>query len=201
MSSKKDPKTGRSDWDNLKNAMAALTKMRIFLDDSSALTITELRAKVKAIALENKLDVVIVDYLQLIDGELGSGDMRVQEVSKISRNLKALARELKVPIIALSQLSRNIERREGFRKVPQLSDLRESGSIEQDADVVLFIHREISKQEEEEGRQYDPEEIQDTELIVAKNRNGEIGKVYLEFFRRHATFRQSTEPAVTYART
>jgi replicative DNA helicase len=96
-------------------------------------------------------------------------------------------------------LSRNIERREGFRKVPQLSDLRESGSIEQDADIVLFIHREVTEEEEKGGRQYDPDEVQDTQLIVAKNRNGEIGKVYLEFFRRYAAFKPSTQPAVTYA--
>jgi replicative DNA helicase len=198
MSEKKDS-DGKSDWDRLTDAMTRLARMKIFIDDSSSLTVTELRAKVKTMALQNKVDVVIVDYLQLIDGELGDGDMRVQEVSKISRNLKALAREMKVPVIALSQLSRNIERREGFKKVPQLSDLRESGSIEQDADIVLFIHREVTEEEEKSGRQYDPDEVQDTQLIVAKNRNGEVGKVYLEFFRRYATFKPSTQPAVTYA--
>jgi len=202
MSDKKERRPGepepKSDWECLRTAMARLDAMRIFVDDSSSLTISELRAKVKAIALEHQgLDLVVVDYLQLIDGELGSGDLRVQEVSKISRSLKALARELDVPVMALSQLSRNIERREGFRKVPQLSDLRESGAIEQDADVVLFIHREMSEDEEKEGRQYEPENEQETQLIIAKNRNGAIGKVYLLFFRKYATFLQQNQPAIT----
>ncbi|MFH1676362.1 MAG: replicative DNA helicase, partial [bacterium] len=189
---------GKTDWDRLNEAMRRLGSFKLFIDDSSSLTISELRAKIKTIALEHELDMVIVDYLQLIDGELGAGDMRVQEVTKISRNLKGLARELHVPVLTLSQLSRHIERREGFKKIPQLSDLRESGAIEQDADVVLFIHREITEEDEREGRQYDPDDVQDTQLIVAKNRNGAIGKVYLEFFRRFATFKQSTQPPVTY---
>lgn len=194
---KKDA-NGLNDWDRLKIAMSELGKMKIFIDDSSALTLTGLRAEVKAIALEQGLDVVIIDYLQLIDGELGAGDMRVQEVSKISRSLKALARELQVPVIALSQLSRHIERREGRKKVPQLSDLRESGSIEQDADVVLFIHREIDESAEEEGRQYDPNEVEDTQLIVAKNRNGRIGIVEMEFLRSFATFVLSDRKSRTF---
>ena len=193
---KEKDESGLTDWERVKGAMGSLGSMRIFIDDSSALTISELRAKVKAIALEYKLDIVIVDYLQLIDGEIGGGEMRVQEVTKISRSLKALARELKVPVIALSQLSRLIERREG--RVPVLSDLRESGAIEQDADVVLFIHREVTEEEEKDGRQYDPSEVQDTQLIIAKNRNGAIGRVYLEFFRRYATFEASVRPPVTY---
>ncbi len=198
---KKDSR-GFSDWDRLGAAMSALDKMKIFVDDSSSLTISELRAKVKAIALEqNGLDLIIVDYLQLIDGELGAGDLRVQEVSKISRCLKSLARELGVPVMALSQLSRHIERREGHKKIPQLSDLRESGAIEQDADVVLFIHREISEEDEKEGRQYEPEDEQETQLIVAKNRNGAIGKVYLLFLRKYATFVQLDQPPITFHNT
>ena len=198
LSEKKDT-SGLDDWDRLRGAMAKLDKMPIFIDDSSSLTISELRAKVKSIALEHSgIDMVVVDYLQLIDGELGSGDMRVQEVSKISRQLKALARELKVPVIALSQLSRHIERREGHKKIPQLSDLRESGAIEQDADVVLFIHREISEEEERDGSQYAPDPEQETQLLVAKNRNGAIGKVYLLFMRKYATFVQLDQPPITY---
>ncbi len=198
LSDRKDS-DGMTDWDRLRMAMSTIDPMRIFVDDSSSLTISELRAKVKAIKLEQEgLDLVVVDYLQLIDGELGSGDMRVQEVSKISRNLKSLARELECPVIALSQLSRNIERREGAKRIPQLSDLRESGAIEQDADVVLFIHREISEDEQAEGRQYEPDNEQETQLIIAKNRNGAIGKVFLLFLRRYATFLQLDQPPVTY---
>jgi len=201
LSDKKDSK-GLTDWDRLRNAMSVLDPMRIFIDDESSLTISELRAKVKAIKLEQQgLDLVVVDYLQLIDGELGSGDMRVQEVSKISRNLKALARELETPVMALSQLSRHIERREGRKKIPQLSDLRESGAIEQDADVVLFIHRDISEEEEQEGRQYDPDDEQETQLIVAKNRNGAIGKIFLLFLRKYATFLPLDQPPITYRST
>jgi len=199
LSRKQDSVTGLSDWDRLTEAMSRMNSMEFFIDDSSALTISSLRAKVKSIALEQGgLDVVIVDYLQLIDGELGSGDMRVQEVSKISRNLKALARELGVPVIALSQLSRHIERREGHKKVPQLSDLRESGAIEQDADVVLFIHRDVSEEDEKEGRQYEPDNEQETQLIIAKNRNGAVGKVFLLFLRNYTTFVQLDQPPVTF---
>lgn len=201
LSEKKD-REGMDDWDRLRSAMGKLDSMQIFIDDSSSLTISELRAKVKAIALEhNGIDMVIVDYLQLIDGELGSGDMRVQEVSKISRYLKALARELKVPVVALSQLSRHIERREGHKKIPQLSDLRESGAIEQDADVVLFIHRELTEEQEKDGVQYQPEDEQETTLLVAKNRNGAIGKVYLLFRRKYATFVQLDQPPITFHNT
>ena len=196
LSEKKDS-SGINDWDRVTGAMSELNKFKIFIDDSSSLTISEIRAKVKGIALENEgIDMVVVDYLQLIDGEIGAGDYRVQEVSKISRSLKALARELGVPVIALSQLSRNIERREGFKRIPQLSDLRESGAIEQDADVVLFIHREISQEEEEEGRQYQPDNEQETQLIIAKNRNGAIGKVFLLFLRNFATFVTLDQPPI-----
>jgi replicative DNA helicase len=196
LSDKRDSKD-KTDWDRLKDGMDVLSTLKVFIDDTSALTLTELRARVKTIALEQGLDLVIIDYLQMIDGELG-GEFRVQEVSRISRGLKALARELQVPVIALSQLSRNIERREGHKKVPQLSDLRESGSIEQDADVVMFIHRELS--EDEEREQYDFEEVEDTQLIIAKNRNGEVGKIQLEFLRKYATFKLSTEPAQRFSR-
>jgi len=198
LSEKKDSE-GKTDWSRLTDAMAKLDPMQIYIDDTSALTVSELRAKVKAMKLEQGgLDLVVIDYLQLINGDGGGYDMRVQEVSKISRNLKALAREIEAPVLALSQLSRHIERREGHRKVPQLSDLRESGSIEQDADVVLFIHREVSEQEEAEGRQYEPDNEQETQLIIAKNRNGAIGKVFLLFMRRFATFVQLDEPPVTF---
>jgi len=198
LSDRKDT-DGKTDWNRLTDAMARLDKMQIYIDDTSSLAISELRAKVKAMKLEQgKLDLVVIDYLQLLNGELGSGDMRVQEVSKISRSLKALAREIDAPILALSQLSRHIEYRAGLKKVPQLSDLRESGSIEQDADVVLFIHREVTEQEEQAGRQYEPDNEQETQLIIAKNRNGAIGKVFLLFLRRFATFVQLDEPPVTF---
>jgi len=201
--SDKEDREGNSDWARLRITLAMLDKMAIYIDDSSALTISELIAKVKAIKLEQEgLDLVVVDYLQLIDGELGSGEMRVQEVSKISRNLKALARDVEAPVLALSQLSRNIERREGHKRVPQLSDLRESGAIEQDADVVLFIHREISDKDPEESYERDADETEYTKIIIAKNRNGKVGSVEMVFVRQYATFEQQYQPKVkTYSNT
>lgn len=191
---------GLSDYDRIGKAIGILNKAKLFVDDTPSVTITELRAKIKAIKLEHGLDIVIVDYLQLIDGEMGGGDVRVQEVSRISRGLKSLARELQVPVLALSQLSRNLEHREGKKRVPRLSDLRESGAIEQDADLVMFIHRDIDEEEESQMTRYEGPSVQDTQLIVAKNRNGSTGIVQLEFFKTIFTFKQSTEPPVKWRR-
>jgi replicative DNA helicase len=133
----------------------------IFLDDTPAITPLALRTKCRRLDLEFGLDLVIVDYLQLMTGDSRT-DNRVQEVSNISRNLKVLAKELNIPVLAAAQLSRAVEHREG--KKPQLSDLRESGSLEQDADIVMFIHREVDNPEESKNNE--------AKMIVAKHRNG-----------------------------
>lgn len=160
----------------LEHALNYLAEAAIWVDDTPSIPIMELRSKARRLAAEvgsEGLDLLIVDYLQLIVGD--GGESRVQEIGQISRALKALARELNVPIIALSQLSRAVEQRSPH--IPQLSDLRESGSIEQDADVVLFLYREDK---------YNPESDQKgvTDIIVAKHRNGPTGKVQLLFMER-----------------
>jgi len=135
------------------------------------------RTKARRLQAEHGLDLLIVDYLQLMQGK--RSENRVQEIADISRGLKSLARELDVPVVALSQLSRAVESRTGHR--PQLSDLRESGSIEQDADIVMFIHREDKFDHESEKKNL-------AELIVAKHRNGPIGQIPLRFFENNARF-------------
>lgn len=168
------------------HAIGNLSEAPVYIDDSPQLRISEIRAKARRLNFENKLDLIIVDYLQLLQGESSNGrDNRVQEISYISRALKGIARELNVPIIALSQLSRAVEGRPSH--LPQLSDLRESGSIEQDADIVIFIYREeVYFKEEEWAAQFPdkeyPREIAD--IIIAKHRNGPIGTVKVRF--RHA---------------
>jgi replicative DNA helicase len=144
----------------------------------------EMRAKARRLKAEHGLSLVIVDYLQLMSG-YGRFENRVQEISGISRGLKALAKELEVPVIALSQLSRAPEQRQGDHR-PQLSDLRESGSIEQDADVVLFIYREevYKRDEENEGK---------ADLIISKQRNGPIGVVKLAFLKQYTKFENLLE--------
>ena len=157
---------GKDDFRQLIDALAVVTRAPLYIDDSSSLTIMEMRAKARRLKAEHGLSLLIVDYLQLMSG-YGRVENRVQEISGISRGLKALAKELEVPVIALSQLSRAPEQRQGDHR-PQLSDLRESGSIEQDADVVLFIYREevYKRDEENEGK---------ADLIISKQRNGPIG--------------------------
>ncbi len=167
------------DWNKLASAMGKLADSPIFIDDSPGATVMDLRAKCRRLCMEQKdMGMIIIDYLQLMEGT-GSKD-RVQEISKISRGLKGLARELKVPVIALSQLSRAVESRTDKR--PMLSDLRESGSIEQDADIVMFIYRD---------EYYNPESAENNnkgkaEIIIAKQRNGPVGKVDL-LFHNHIT--------------
>jgi replicative DNA helicase len=174
------------DENKIMHAIGHLSEAPIFIDDSAQLRMSELRAKAQRLNFEHKLDLLIVDYLQLLQGESSSGrDNRVQEISYISRSLKGIARELNVPVIALSQLSRAVEWRSSH--VPQLSDLRESGSIEQDADIVIFIYRdEVYFKEEEWAAQFPdkeyPREIAD--IIIAKHRNGPTGTVKVRF--RHA---------------
>lgn len=162
------------DWAKLARAMNEMGDSPIYIDDSPGLSISELRAKCRRLCMKEKeLGLIIIDYLQLMEGSENRRQDRVQEISSISRGLKGLARELNVPIIALSQLSRAVESRQN--KKPMLSDLRESGSIEQDADIVMFIYRE---------EYYDPDNIEKknkAEIIVAKQRNGPIGSVELLF--------------------
>ncbi len=169
----------RPDWERLAGAVGTLAEAKIFIDDKSNISVLEMRAKARRLAAEQKrLDLIIVDYLQMMGGT-GRVESRQQEVSQISRELKGLAKELNVPVIALSQLSRAPEARKPAR--PQLSDLRESGSIEQDADVVAFIFRE---------EYYDPKEENKglTELIIAKQRNGPTGSIKLVFLEQFTRF-------------
>ncbi|MDP3992992.1 MAG: replicative DNA helicase [bacterium] len=169
-----------SDFPAIGMAMGTLAEAPIFIDDSPILTPIEIRTRARRLQAENKLGLIIVDYLQLLEARRGYGDgNRVQEVSEISRSLKAIARELNVPVIALSQLSRAVESRE--KKMPQLSDLRESGSIEQDADVVMFMYREEYYDKETERKGI-------TDILIRKHRNGPIGEVELHFKAEHARF-------------
>ncbi|MCS7079945.1 MAG: replicative DNA helicase [Chloracidobacterium sp.] len=169
----------RDEWKRLAEALAVLTQAQIFIDDTPAVSVAEMRAKARRLkARQGRLDLLIVDYLQLVRGR-GRAENRQTEVSQISRDLKGLAKELNVPLIALSQLSRASEMRADHR--PLLSDLRESGSLEQDADVVAFIFREemYNPTEDNAGR---------AELIVAKQRNGPTGTVYLTFIKACTRF-------------
>ncbi len=177
------------DWARLVKATGELSETHIFIDDSAALTPIEIRAKARRLQSEHGLDMIIVDYMQLMTIR-GRPENRVQEISQISRQLKELARELRVPVVALSQLSRAVEAREDHR--PQLADLRESGSIEQDADVVIFILREktyyptIEKWREKFPHKEYPENIAD--IIVAKHRHGPIKDLQLLFIEEQTRF-------------
>ena len=180
---------GREEQEKLQNALEQLVEARIFIDDTAGVTLSEMRAKARRLKQNKGLDLVVVDYLQLMSATPASAggkryENRVQEVSAITRGLKALAKELRVPVVALSQLSRASERR-GEDKRPLLSDLRESGSIEQDADVVAFIHRESYYKRGEELTQ---EERAKSEIIIAKQRNGPTDTVILHFLDRFTRF-------------
>ena len=165
-------------WKNLGLAAGELEEAPIYLDDTPAITVRELRAKARRLISKNKIDMIVVDYLQLMQGPRGI-ENRQQEISVISRSLKALAKEINVPIVALSQLSRAVEQRQDRR--PQLSDLRESGAIEQDADVVIFLYRPwvYSGEDEDEGK---------AEIIISKQRNGPTGKIDATFIKQYARF-------------
>lgn len=172
--------TSREDWNKMTHAFGRLADAPLFIDDSAGLSVLQIRAKARRLAAEKKLDLVIVDYLQLVTGH-GRFENRTQEVSFVTRGLKNLAKELNVPVVALSQLSRAPEERPGQR--PQLSDLRESGSIEQDADVVIFIFRDRKAAEEEAG-----EAGVETKLIIGKQRNGPTGDIPVVFMKPFARF-------------
>jgi replicative DNA helicase len=178
-------RTGRiheSDWVKVSGAVSRISEATIFIDDNPNLTAMDIRARARRLKkAEGDLGLVVIDYLQLMTGRAKAENRQV-EVAEISRSLKILARELQCPVVALSQLSRGLEARQDKR--PMLSDLRESGSLEQDADVVLFIYRE---------EQYDPEDTPIdrrgmAEIIVAKHRNGPTGSVHLVFLNQYARF-------------
>ena len=164
---------GRDDWERIGRATAGLSEAPIYIDDSANLTMLQVRAKAQRLALEQGLDLVVVDYLQLVSGSSRRYENRTQEVTEISRGMKNLAKELDIPVIAVSQLNREVEKRSGSRK-PQLSDLRESGAIEQDSDLVLFISREgVDDDADAEGCT--------AEISIGKQRNGMTGTFKLTF--------------------
>ncbi|MDP3975048.1 MAG: replicative DNA helicase [Candidatus Jorgensenbacteria bacterium] len=165
----------------VQQALDELSKAKLFIDDTPSPTMLQMRSMARRLQIEHGLDLVIVDYLQLIQPRTNSDNM-VAQVTEISRNLKALARELVIPVIAVSQLSRSVDQREV--KIPRLSDLRESGSLEQDADVVLFIYRK-----DRERSDVAPEEQNRVEIIIAKHRNGPLGSVELYFDQEKVSFR------------
>lgn len=171
-----------SDWPKLTAAAGRLSEANIFIDDTPAISALELRAKARRLKANNGIDLIILDYLQLMRGS-AKADSRQQEISEISRSIKALARELKIPIIALSQLSRAVESRQDHR--PQLSDLRESGAIEQDADIVILLMREEYYAPTEENTGI-------ADLIIAKQRNGPVGTVKLAFIKEYMRFENLT---------
>lgn len=170
------------DFSRLGHAMGELSETPLFIDDQASNNIMTMRTMARRLQAEHGLGLLVVDYLQLMESNRYT-DNRVQEVSDISRNLKKLAIELDLPIIALSQLSRAVELRGGNAR-PKLSDLRESGSIEQDADIVLFLHPEAGDNSE----QHDPEEVRDVSLLIEKHRNGPTGEVPLRFHARYVTY-------------
>jgi replicative DNA helicase len=174
-----------NDFEKISDAMGILSEAPIFIDDSGSLNIMEMRTMARRLQAEHKLGLIIIDYLQLMEGRSRQGDNRVQEISEISRGLKQLARELNIPIIALSQLSRAVESRPDQR--PKLSDLRESGSIEQDADVVMFLYREDRVRPDTPNKNI-------VEIIIAKHRNGPVGQIQL-YFEDNSTSFKSLERA------
>lgn len=186
------------DWNHISEAVQRMWDARLFIDDSTDMSALEMRAKCRRLRAEHGLDLVVVDYLQLMRGS-GRNDNRNEEITQIARGLKSLARELRVPVIALSQLSRAVERREDKR--PMLSDLRESGSIEAEADLVMFIYRpayyerkQLMSQEEKDDKEESAapggeyENVEEAEVIIAKHRNGPVGTVKLAFIPKFARF-------------
>ncbi len=169
----------KRDWPALITAADLLSEAPIFIDDSPSLNVLEMKSRVRRLQAEHGLDMIIIDYLQLMAGRTGRSEYRQQDVSEISRSLKIMAKDLKVPVIAVSQLSREPEKRES--KKPVLSDLRESGSIEQDADLVLFIYRDEVYREETEKKGI-------ADIIIGKHRNGQIGSLELTFLADYTRF-------------
>jgi replicative DNA helicase len=184
-------RTGRlpkNEWKKLSQAAGPLSDANIFIDDTAGLNIMDLRAKARQLKAEHDVELIIVDYIQLLNSG-GNIESRQQEISFISRSLKALAKDLNVPVLALSQLSRAVENRTDHR--PIMSDLRESGAIEQDADVILFIYRKFmySRDEEDKGL---------GEILVAKHRNGPTGSIDISFISRYAKFENLSKLQTDY---
>jgi replicative DNA helicase len=169
----------QTDWSNLITVLGKISETPIYIDDTAGITVNEIKAKCTRLKAEGKLELVIIDYLQLISGS-GRKESRQQEISEISRALKIMAKDLHVPVIALSQLSRAPEARTDHR--PVLSDLRDSGAIEQDADIVIFLYREDYYNKE------NAQEPNVAEAIIAKHRNGETGTVKLRWFGEYTKF-------------
>ncbi|MDB4868271.1 MAG: helicase [Cohnella sp.] len=167
------------DWENVTMAIGTLSEANVFIDDTPAITVSEIRAKCRRLKKEKGLGMILIDYIQLIAGRRRSGGNRQEEVAEISRTLKQVARELEVPVIALSQLSRGVEQRQDKR--PMMSDLRESGAIEQDADIVAFLYRDDYYDKETEKKNI-------IEIIIAKQRNGPVGTVELIFMKNFNKF-------------
>src|SRR6267143_1300898 len=183
-------RTGRlsaSDWHRLTAAAGRLSEAAIFIDDSPGLTVLEARAKARRMKAEHGLDLLVIDYLQLMRGR-ASMESRQQEISEISRSLKALGKEIGVPVVALSQLSRAVESRATRDFRPQLSDLRESGALEQDADLILFLYRQSAYKED-----LPPDEANITEVIIGKQRNGPVGTIKVVFLPQYARFENVAE--------
>ncbi len=167
------------DWENIARVSGPLAAAKIFIDDTAGMSVMEMRSKCRRLKIEHGIDMVLIDYLQLMSGGKGSTESRQQEVSEISRSIKALAKEMDCPVIALSQLSRAPEARSDHR--PMLSDLRESGSIEQDADVVMFLYRDEYYDKETEDKNM-------AECIIAKQRNGPTGTVKMAWLGQYSKF-------------
>ncbi len=167
------------EWEKIHYAVDSLSDLNLHFDDSGTVKVTDMRSKCRKLKQEEKLDLIVIDYLQLLSGSIHNQANRTQEVSEISRILKETAKELKVPVIALSQLSRNVENRK--EKEPIMADLRESGSIEQDADIVLFLYREDYYEQDSARKNV-------VDMIIAKNRSGTVGKFELLFNRNMSTF-------------
>jgi replicative DNA helicase len=169
-----------NEWGKLTMAAGRLSEASLFIDDTPGMSVFEMRAKARRLKAEHGLGMIIIDYMQLMSGSKSRADSREQEISEISRSLKALAKELNVPVLALSQLNRRLEDRTD--KKPQMSDLRESGAIEQDADVILFIYREeVYHRDSEEAKGK-------AEVIIGKQRNGPIGDIPLTFINEYTRF-------------
>jgi replicative DNA helicase len=181
-------RTGRLDsgeWERLTESVERLSRVQLYIDETAALTGSELRARARRMARQfGALGLIVIDYLQLMSGSSGSDENRATEIGEISRGLKALAKELQCPVIALSQLNRSVESRQDKR--PMMSDLRESGAIEQDADIIMFIYRDdyYNKDSKEPGV---------SEIVIGKQRNGPVGTVKLTFLKPLTRFDNLTE--------
>lgn len=188
---------GESDWPKLTMAAGQLNETQIFIDDTPAISVLELRSKARRLKAEHGLGLIIVDYLQLMRGS--NPESRQQEISEISRSLKALAKELSLPVVALSQLNRSLESRTDKR--PMMADLRESGAIEQDADVIMFVYREAVYCEDCKSRERTCEKghDKDAEVIIGKQRNGPIGTVHLTFRGEFTRFENQAKRDDSYS--